>query len=267
MRILILAYLGLVLLMGLTQRQMLYYPQKLNETSALSAAERFKLEPVRDGEGEIFAWRTTYSEEPPENRIIYFHGNAGHALGRTYFSELFGLSENGDRWEVFLFEYPGYGPRRGSPSQSAILESAHELIAGLLAEDDRPLYLGGESLGSCVATLQAAEFPDQTAGLLLVTPFTSTVDVGKRHFPWLPVGLLLRDRFPADQALRDYEGPVAFVIAGRDEVVPADLGHKLADGYHGPKEIWEQPDSGHNTLDYSDFWPGWQEIEAFLLEN
>lgn len=268
LRILLFAYVGLALLLALTQRSMIYYPSKSSEARAVQQAHASRHEPVRDREGEIQAWRSAYPEqgESPANRLMVFHGNAGQALNRTYFSELFAL--NGGQWEVILFEYPGYGPRSGSPSERSIVGAAVSLLDQLKEEDPRPIFLAGESLGTGVAGRVAAERPDEVAGMVFVTPLTSIVDVGRSHFPWLPVGLLLRDRFDAERALREsYRGPVAFVIAGRDEVVPAELGRRLAEGYEGPKLIFEQEDASHNTLDYTDFWRPWGEIKEFLLQD
>ena len=50
--------------------------------------------------------------------MLVFHGNAGPALHRLYF--VAGFQALGKSWEVFLCEYPGYGSRPGSPSESAI---------------------------------------------------------------------------------------------------------------------------------------------------
>jgi hypothetical protein len=57
---------------------------------------------------------------------------------------------------------------------------------------------------------------------VLRSPFTSLVDLGRVHYPFLPVGVLLRDRFPVVEHVRAYDGPV-LVIAGADHNDPALL--------------------------------------------
>ena len=127
-----------------------------------------------------------------------------------------------------------------------------------------PLFLVGESLGSGVATYLASTLPAQVAGLLLVTPFTSLTDVAAGHYPFLPVRALLRERYDSLVALEDYRGPVAFLIAGSDEIVPAALGRKLHDSYRGPKWLREQAGAGHNTLDFDPAAGWWREVAEFL---
>jgi fermentation-respiration switch protein FrsA (DUF1100 family) len=66
--------------------------------------------------------------------------------------------------------------------------------------------------------------------------------------PFLPVGLLLRDRFNPAEWLRDYRGPITFVIAGADEIIPPALGRKLHDGYPGPKRLQVIEGARHNDI-------------------
>ena len=88
--------------------------------------------------------------------------------------------------------------------------------------------------------------------------------MGRRHYPWLPT-FLLRDRFDTAAALARFRGPVAFVLAGADEVVFADLGQALHDGYAGPKRRWVQSGRHHNTVVYEPRDPMWREIAEGLL--
>src|SRR5690606_26402997 len=143
-------------------------------------------------------------------------------------------------WEVHVFEYPGYGAKPGSPGEKRFAVAAREAFEALGTEDERPVFLLGESLGSGVACSLAAEFPERVAGLVLVTPFTSLPDVAAHHYSFFPVRWLLRDRYENAEALQGYGGPLAVLLAGRDEIIPAALGRKLHDGYDGPKQLWVQ---------------------------
>ena len=158
-------------------------------------------------------------------------------------------------------EYPGYGPREGSPSEESIVAATVDAIDLLGA--DLPVFLVGESLGSAAAALAAAERP-KVAGLLLITPVSSVTALARRHYPFVPSGLV-RDTFRADLALPRYGGKVAFLLAGRDEVAPPDLARSLFDAYPGPKRLWEEPGATHNTLPYRPGDPLWSEITGFLL--
>jgi pimeloyl-ACP methyl ester carboxylesterase len=171
----------------------------------------------------------------------------------------------GKNWEVYLFEYPGYGARAGQVNERSFIEAGEKALASLMAGDSRPVYLLGESLGSGLACALAERRPDRVAGLFLVTPYARMGDLAAHRFGFLPVRLMLRDAWDNVAALRAYRGPVAILIAGEDEVVTAAQGRLLYQSYEGPKRLWTDPDAGHNTIDFSASAPWWQEVSDFLL--
>ena len=258
-RILILAYLGLMLFLGACQNKLLYFASRASEAELLSVAKAENLEPWQDSAGSIIGWRTKNNSAP--RRIVVFHGNAGYALHRTYYTDA--LARHG--WQVFLFEYPGYGARAGSPGRATFIPAGRSALEQLLAEDSRPLFVLGESIGSGTASALAAELPDRIRGLALIIPFARLVEVAKWHFPYLPVGVLLRDKFDNIDALGKYRGPVVFVVAEKDEVVSPQQGHKLHDSYGGgPKLLITWPDATHNNFpsNFSAEW--WKQLSDFL---
>ena len=199
-------------------------------------------------------------------RALVFHGNAGHSLHRQYLARGLQSSDTGPGWDVYLFEYPGYGSRDGSPGEEAIMNAAAEALERLLSEDEeRPVYLVGESLGSGVAAKLAAGFPESVPGVFLITPFTNLEDVGAATFPRSLVRAILRDRFDAEAVLQSYDGRVAVLIAGQDEVVTSELGEELYESFSGEKRKWVQEEASHNTLDYTPGAGFWNELTGFLL--
>ncbi len=260
-----LIYLAVILLAALLQRHLIYFPGKEGEEELLRQAEREGLYPWRDRAKRLIGWRSCDPDAVslPARRLVVFHGNAGNALHRTYYVNGFhGIPEGKTAWELFLFEYPGYGSRPGSPTEENIFAAAREAMRGL-KEDSRKIYLLGESLGSSFASRLAAENPQSVSGLLLVTPLTSMGDVAAKHYPFLPVRLLLRERHDVQSHLKAFPGPTAFLLAGRDEVIPGNLGEKLYQDYWGRKKLWIQPAAGHNTLDFSDSAPWWRDVADF----
>ncbi len=256
--------MGGILVLAALQRQLIYYPEVATEDYLLRTAARIGLQGWRDASGQLIGWRTRAAGKGAR-RVVVLHGNAGHALYRDYFAA--GFLAQGDEWEVYLFEYPGYGARPGSPSELNIKQAATEAIEALLEESQHPLYLVGESLGSGVAAWLASTFPAHVAGLLLVTPFTNLPDVASHHYALLPVRALLNEHYDSQKALGGYAGPVAFLIAGSDEIIPPTLGRKLHDSYRGPKWLREQAGAGHNTLDLEPSALWWPEAVAFLLRG
>lgn len=256
------AVVALAAIAFLAQRGLLYFPARYALEPAEREARRLGLEPWRDARGGLVGWRAPHPGGRAVARVLVLHGNAGSALDRGYLRDV--LQAAGvPPLDVYLLEYPGYGPRGGAASEPSIVEAATAAVDLLAAGGDAPILLAGESIGTGAAALAAAARP-RVAGLLLITPLKSVAEVARRHYPWLPT-FLLRDRFDTAAALARLRGPVAFVLAGEDDVVFTDLGRALQDGYAGPKRLWLQPGRGHNTLVYEPRDPMWREIVEGLL--
>lgn len=259
-------YLGLMVLLAGCQKRYIYYPQREAESALLQQASRMGLEPWRDGNDELIGWVASAPQgEGPLRRVAVFHGNAGMALHRSHYAQAF--QHLPGRWEVRLFEYPGYGSRSGSPGEAVFYEGARQALRQLDQPEQRSLFLLGESLGTGVASRMAAEFPEEVSGLILITPFTDLADVGARHFRGFPVRLLLRERYDNTGSLEEYGGRVAIVLAEHDEVIPSDIGRRLFEEYEGPKKLWVQEGATHNTLDLGPLQPFWEALIEFLDDH
>ena len=252
-----------VVALWLGQRRLLYFPDREDRRTAELRARALGLEPWTDGD-ELVGWREPLSAGAARPRLLVLHGNAGSALDRAYFVEAFRAAHPDRPLDVRLVEYPGYGPRPGAPTEAALVAAARAAIALARREGGGPVLLAGESLGGAVAALAAAADPSAVDGLLLVAPLSSVPAVARRHYPALPEALY-RDPFRADRALPRYGGPVAFLVAGQDEVVFAELCRALHDDQPGPKRLWEDPRAGHNTIRWDPGLPRWREMVAFLL--
>ena len=264
------AYLLLVVVYALMQRNLIYYPTTIPIEEARAQAR------VQGGEGWMTSgavwsgWRTRSQDRPAATtspRAIVFHGNAGMALNRRYYAELLaGLNRSGP-WDVSIFEYPGYGPRPGAPSEAAFTEAAVRAVDDLLERDPRPLLIIGESIGSGVASAVVRDRPAAVAALMLITPFDSLVNVARYHMPYLPARLLLRDRYHNLGALGDYAGPLVVITAGRDTIVPPAFAAPLIRQHRGPLLDEVQAEAGHNTLHFNPERAPWPAVDAFLSEN
>ena len=256
-----LVYLGLILFLAGCQRSMIYYPTRTTEPQSLAIAANDALAPWRNPDNEIIGWKYTRAN-PGAPALLLFHGNAGLAAQRGYFAHGFG-----PQWQVFILEYPGYGTRAGRPSEQAFYAAALAAFRQLQTEHEGAIFVGGESLGTGVATHVASRFPNEVAGLFLATPFNNLAAVARSHYPIFPVRWFLRDRFPSDEHLKHFRGPLAILLAEADEVVPARFGKQLYDGYEGPKRMWIQDGTTHNTLNYHSASPWWNEVIHFLEQT
>jgi len=243
--------------LALFQHHMLYFPQNAAQDEVLRQAQPRGLERW-PAQGE---YRGLVREPQGSARatLVIFHGNAGMALHRAHYA---GLSDLGLR--VILAEYPGYGPRSGTLREASLVADAVETIALAQQQFGDPVLLVGESLGAGVAAAAFAQAPERVAGLLLITPWDSLVNVAQHHYPWLPVRWLLRDRYDSQQHLAQASVPIAVVVADRDTIVPARFGERLYRQLQAPRQLWHLPQAGHNDwlAHVDEAW--WQEVFAFL---
>ena len=192
---------------------------------------------------------------------VVFHGNAGHAGHRAFYADA--LTALGLR--VILAEYPGYGPRDGAVGEASLVADAEQTLQLAHRLHGAPLLVIGESLGAGVAAAAAARLREHVAGLLLITPWDRLEHVAAHHYPWLPVGWLLRDRYDSAAHLASFDRPVWVAVAERDTIVPARLGRALHDTLPGPKRLAVIRNAGHNdwVSRVDEAW--WRDAVAFGL--
>ncbi len=209
------------------QRQLIYLPDSTAVPSAGDVIEGARDLTLHTSDGlALGAWFVPASSASDLHMaVLVAPGNGGNRMGRAGLAVE--LSRRG--LAVLLMDYRGYGGNPGSPSEDGL---ARDAVAAALALDelgypaDRTIYFG-ESLGAgVVAALQARRTP---AGMVLRSPFTELADVGTHHYPWLPVRLLLQDRFEVMERLAHSEVPLTVVYGDRDSVVPTELSARVAD--------------------------------------
>jgi pimeloyl-ACP methyl ester carboxylesterase len=212
------------------QRQLIYFPDTSSVPPAGEVIEGARDVTLHTEDGlELGAWFLPAAPEPgaTDRRVVVLlaPGNGGNRADRA------GLAGELRRLglAVLLMDYRGYGGNPGSPSEEGLARdamAAMEALENLGYPAERTIYFG-ESLGSAVvAALQARRPP---AGMVLRSPFTELADVGAWHYPWLPVRLLLRDRFPVLDHLVASEVPVTVVYGDQDSIVPTELSARVAD--------------------------------------
>ena len=176
--------------------------------------------------------------------LVYFHGNAGHLGDRAALVQPYLRAGYG----VLLAGYRGYGGNPGRPDEAGFYadgRAALEWLAGMDVPPDR-IVLFGESLGTGVAVQMAVEYP--VSGLVLQSPFTSVVDVGQDKMPWLPISLLMTDRFDSLSKIDRIAAPLLMIHGDADRVVPVRFGRRLFEAAPEPKTAHFVPGAGHNDL-------------------
>jgi fermentation-respiration switch protein FrsA (DUF1100 family) len=118
----------------------------------------------------------------------------------------------------------------------------------------------GESLGSGQAVRLAAE--RLVAAVVLEAAPTSTVDVGRSVYFWLPLSLLIADQYNVERHIGAVTVPLLILHGERDEVIPVEMGRRIHSAANDPKRIELFPNGRHNDLfDHG----AWERMREFLL--
>jgi fermentation-respiration switch protein FrsA (DUF1100 family) len=229
---------------ALLQRRFIYFPFRDVPSPDAVGLQQVENVTFRTTDGvTLNGWFLPAPQTPPPFSVIVFNGNAGNRAYRAPLAAA--LRRNG--MAVLLFDYRGFGENGGIPGESGLALDARAARDYLRQRPDvdanRLAYLG-ESLGAAVAIELATEHPP--AALILRSPFTSMMDVGRLHYPFLPVSLLLRDRYASIDRINRVRSPLLVVAGGLDSIVPADQSQRLYDVAPQPKTLLVIPDADHN---------------------
>jgi fermentation-respiration switch protein FrsA (DUF1100 family) len=236
-------YGGLLALMYVAQRAMMYFPERQHTAPADADFAQAEEIAVTAADGvRVLAWHVPPRDGRPV--VLYFHGNGGALQHRVpRFAPL-----TADGTGLLALSYRGYGGSAGSPSEQGFIADATALYEFALARyPAEKLVLWGESIGGGVAVALAAR--KQVAAVVLEAPFSSAVDVGARAYPFVPVRLLMKDQFRSDLRIKDVKAPLLIMHGAADNVVPISLGEKLFSLANEPKRFVRFVRGGHNDLD------------------
>ncbi len=236
-------YGSLVVLLYVAQRSLIYVPSTERVHVRDTTLTDFQDVVLRTAQGErLHSWYR--AADPGQPTFLFLHGNGGALGGRTAVLETLAANGRG----VFAVGYPGYGGNEGSPSESALVETAELAYHHLLQANVAPgnVIVFGVSLGSAVAVQLASR--RCVGALILFAPMHSVLDIAQATYPFVPVGWLLKDRFLSNEHIRAVTAPVVFVHGDNDRVIPIESGLQLFERANEPKEFRRLPGAGHNNL-------------------
>jgi hypothetical protein len=234
------------------QNKFLYFPEPQWPTERMLANENMKLwQATADNYQGLVA---AHDAPAPNGTIVLFHGNGGTALDRGFYFKPF--MELGFR--VILAEYPKYGGRPGKVGEKPFVAAGLETVRLAYEQYKEPLYLVGESLGCGVAAAVAKQTSVPIAGIILITPWDTLASVAKSMFPFLPVKLVLTDKYDSIENLKSFKNKISVVGAERDEILPIKHAVNLCNALpEGGKRMWIIKGAGHND------WPMYADASLF----
>ncbi|MGH8798688.1 MAG: alpha/beta hydrolase [Casimicrobiaceae bacterium] len=198
-------------------------------------------------------WWPAAGGKPDAPAILYLHGARWSLTG-----QLFRIAELRDfGFSVLAIDYRGFGKSDGDlPTEKTVYEDAHAAWNWLAARQPDPArrFIYGHSLGGAVAIDLAASLSGDgaaappAAGLIVESSFTSLEDMAKAlTYPWLPVGLLLSQKFDSATKMAKVRLPVLIVHGEADRIVPARFSEELYQAAMGPKKLLLIEGGTHNN--------------------
>jgi fermentation-respiration switch protein FrsA (DUF1100 family) len=269
LRLFVIALVFLVVLVSFVglvwtqQRRLIYFPFGAVPDPATIGVEGITPVSLPTADGlTLHGWFVTRTQTP-EFTVIVFNGNAGNRAFRVPLADAFARAN----MAALLFDYRGFGGNPGSPSESGLridARAAREYVLGRPGvARDRLVYFG-ESLGTAVATELAVEHPP--AALILRSPFTSLTDIGRQHYPMLPVGWLLRDRYDTLDRIARISVPILIVGGDRDNIVPIAQTRRVYDAARNPKSLLIIDGADHNDAALAEGREMMDRVVRFLRE-
>jgi len=190
-------------------------------------------------------FRANQAQESPigPGVILYLHGNAGDLQSWGYHADLY--VDAG--YDFLVVDYRGYGKSGGRYSSEEQLHQDVQRVWEWLAwqYDHRSIVVIGYSLGSALGARVACE--NGAKQLVLLAPFFSGRDIGRRVAPWL-LPALIRYPMRTDSVLTDCTLPVTLFHGERDVTIPPEASTRLLELLGDRGRLVLLPGAGHQDI-------------------
>jgi len=236
----VLAYFIIILFVYFYQRNLLYHPSEnnyLNDKITFSYEEIFI---ETDKNIKLKSWFIK-KDLNKFKTILIFHGNAGNLFNRVYkLNELNKLDIN-----ILLISWRGFSGNKGKPTEKNLYRDADESVKWLNNQGviSKNIILYGESLGTGVATELGTS--NAFGGIILESPFTSIANAAKIYYPYLPVSIILKDRYDSIGKIKNINTPIFIMHGKMDNIVPQQMGLELFEKANNPKYSYFPEDDDH----------------------
>lgn len=233
--ILVSVWVLLSLLLYLFQERYVYYPYSTIQITPRDTGLYYEEVYLATSDDlKIHGW--FLPKDDARGTLLFLHGNAGNISHRLESLRLFhdmGLS-------VFIIDYRGYGLSEGSPSEEGTYRDAEAAWNYLTGERGIPageIAVFGRSLGGSVAAWLATQYTP--AVLIIESTFSSAVDMGKHIYPFLPIKLITRIKYPTIERMPDIHCPLLVIHSREDEIVPFQQGRHIYNAANEPRSFLE----------------------------
>jgi len=236
----VLAYFIIILFVYFYQRNLLYHP---SENNYLNDKITFNYEEIFIETNKKIKLKSWFIKKDLDKfkTILIFHGNAGNLFNRVYkLNELNKLDVN-----ILLISWRGFSGNKGKPTEKNLYRDADESVKWLNNQGviSKNIILYGESLGTGVATELGTS--NAFGGIILESPFTSIANAAKIYYPYLPVSIILKDRYDSIGKIKNINTPIFIMHGKMDNIVPQQMGLELFEKANNPKYSYFPEDDDH----------------------
>lgn len=207
---------------------------------------------------QLHGWFVPHPD--PKAVVLYCHGNGEYV---AQLSNRLRVLHDRIQVTVFAWDYRGYGRSQGLPHEKNVIPDARVALLWLAERTGigpADVVLIGRSLGGAVAVALAAEY--HVRGLVLDRTFSDLADAAAHNYPWLPVRLMMQNRFSSIEHIKQYHGPLLQAHGTADRIVPFKLGKKLFDAAPGKNKRFLAVEDGHHSGLLPEFC--YQALEDFI---
>ena len=242
----IIAYLVLLVFIYFYQRNLLYHPSENNYQNDKIQFSYDEIFIKVDEKIKLKSWIINKNLKKFKT-LVFFHGNAGELSNRIYkLNELNKLDIN-----VLLISWRGFSGNEGSPTEDNLYKDAEAAIQWLNNKEveNNRIILYGESLGTGVAVEIGKK--NNFNSIILESPFTSMENAAKIYYPYLPVKLLLKDKYDSLKKIKTIKTPILIMHGKKDDIVPFSMGKELFEKANNPKHSYFTTDDDH-MMEFND---------------
>ena len=230
----------IILFVYFNQRNLLYHP---SENNYLDEKVKFKYEEVMiqvEKDIKLKSWLIK-KDLKKNNTLLFFHGNAGNLSNRVYkLNELQKLNIN-----ILIVAWRSFSGNPGEPTEKNLYNDARKSVEWLNNNGvkNENIILYGESLGTGVAVELGKD--NTFNSIILESPYTSIARAAKLYYPYLPINLLLKDRYDSISKIDKITSPILIMHGEKDNIVPFSMGKELFEKANNPKYSFFPKEDDH----------------------
>jgi uncharacterized protein len=256
--VLILLALIMIAAMSGCCNRLFYLPDSREYSTPLEFGLQYDAVEFQSRDGTKLTGWFIHTVGEAKGTVVHCHGNAQNMTSHWQFVKFLPA----DGFNLFVFDYRGYGRSEGSPSRKGTIEDARAAVDHVMARkgvDPARVAIFGQSIGGAIATVVAAEDP-RIRGAIIDSAFSSYRDEAAHAmrqnpitwlFAWPLSRVLIGSSFdPVDYVGKIAPRPVLFIHGVNDQVAPSKMSQTLMTAAGQPKELWLVPEARHTEAFY-----------------